>query len=179
MSKTADDIERMLRTIEGRQVRCPECGSTDAHMKRATYELMPVRFTMTGEVIVGETQDYATPNHSEFPSMLVCHPCNHEWPVPEGTTFQWESIICECEEAKLLAEHQQKVLLSAEQPPCQNGNCGEPCLYVVQGTRSDGIPFGRWVHVDTRGLAGEAACQTKATGADGKLYAQYARVTLR
>lgn len=178
MATTSDDIERMLQAIEGRQVKCPECGSTDAHIKRATYEIAAVRFTMTGEIIVGETHDYSDPQ-SEFLSMLVCHPCHHEWPVPEGVTFQWESIICECEEAKLRRQHEERVFLSSQGPKCENAGCGVECMYEVQGTRSDGIPYGRWVHVGVVAGVGDHshACAVKAK-TNGKEHTQYARVTL-
>lgn len=179
MSKTADDIERMLAKIEGRQVRCPECGGTDANIAVPVYELSPVRFAFTGEILVGENYDCESPTREVLPPKLICHGCKHEWPTPEGVELRWgEGVICECHETKLRREYEETVQLSLAGATCENEGCTLGAIWVEQGIRSDGIPYGAWFHVDTRGVAGERKCRVNAKTNDGKEYAQYCRVTL-
>jgi hypothetical protein len=158
VSATADDIERMLTMVEGRQIKCPNCGKSDADLLIPYYDVTNAVWPLIGGVTAGETRD--TIQIAGQPRMARCHLCDTTWPLPDDLVIEWnseESTLCDCERAKQHEKLVQRQLLSLSgEARCDN--CQKQVFWVVEGTNRDGIDYGSWFHADTRGCPGEREC---------------------
>lgn len=172
MSTTSDDIERMLALVEGKQIKCPKCGQSDADLLIPYYDVTSAVFPLTGGVNAGETQD--TIQIDGQPRMARCHLCGTTWPLPDDMVIDWnseDSTLCDCKRAAQVAKVEllQAFSLSGE---ARCNTCKVQVFWVVEGTNRDGIDYGSWYHADTRGLPGEREChQGGITPSNGKTWA--------